>query len=354
MEGISLSGLASQLVAIGSALRPLVKRLRDERHAADSASIQTELLESILDQTLSRLQNISAHDAWWRSLLQRAATQYVRPEYLEKPAIHEWLSEDGVRDDLKLLARIQLLPGSSDEVSIKARLADRYSVYTGETAQLATGPIDAIINILVAGALAGKSELLVAGLVQESYAQTTTQLSRIEESLRTFTGDQIVVDAHTEKAGAAFSLILRRRGLPLVDSLAEIAELARRVESEGDLRFCAAVLRGQIYLWAARLYSQSADKLDLARHYRAKALAVGSSVDTTVVDAWLSVGAGDLVGGLARLRKVSTADARSNTFAVLLRNEGRERGLAWLDANAPTDPTFFTPLGWKNAAISLS
>jgi hypothetical protein len=352
VAGISVGGLASQLVAVGRSLYPLVKQLRDERNAANSATIQTELLDGVLDQTLGRLQNISAHDSWWRGLLQKAEAQYVRPEYLEKPAIQEWLSQVEVQDGLKVLARAQLLSGSVDEAFTKQRLADRYAAYTGEADYLALGPIEAIINILVAGALGGKIELLVAGLVQESHAQTTTQLSRLEETLRTFTGDQIVVDAHTQNAESALSLVLRRRALPLVDSQAEITGLSRLVE--GDLRFCLATVRGRIYLAAARLYSQSADKLDLAREYRAKALAVDSSIDTTIVDAWLSVGAGDIAAGLTRLGTVNSPDARSNTFAILVRREGRERALAWFDANLPSDHTFFTPLGWKNAAISLS
>ena len=81
---------------------------------------------------------------------------------------------------------------------------------------------------------------------------------------------------------------------------------------------------------------------------------VDPAVDTTVVDAWLSVGDGDLAGGLSRLSNLNTADARSNTFFMLLKCVGPERALAWFDANVPTDPRFFTPLGWKNAAITLS
>ena len=105
MEGISLSALSKPLISIGSALAPIVKQLRAERRAAESANIETGLLDGILDETLGRLQNIATHDVWWRALLQRAASQYVRPEYLEKPAIREWLSEGAVRDDLKALAQ---------------------------------------------------------------------------------------------------------------------------------------------------------------------------------------------------------------------------------------------------------
>lgn len=179
MEGVSLSALSEPVMSIGSALAPVIKKLRAERRAANSARIDTQLLEGLLDDTLSRLHNIAAHDVWWRDLLRRAASQYVRPEYLEKPAIREWLSESAVRDDLKLLTRIQLLPGASEEASIKARLADRYSAYTGEAAPLAAGPVDAIVNILLAGALApaSKSDLLLAGLVRVCQADDSSALT---------------------------------------------------------------------------------------------------------------------------------------------------------------------------------
>ena len=62
----------------------------------------------------------------------------------------------------------------------------------------------------------------------------------------------------------------------------------------------------------------------------------------------------NFAGGLSRLRHVNTADARSNTFSMLIRHQGRQHALAWLDANRPTAPTFFTPLGWRNAAVALS
>ena len=92
MEGISLSTLSEPVMSIGSALAPVIKQLRAERRAADSAGIETRLLEGILDETLSRLQDIAAHDVWWRDLL-RSASQYVRPEYLQKPAIRDGLAK---------------------------------------------------------------------------------------------------------------------------------------------------------------------------------------------------------------------------------------------------------------------
>jgi hypothetical protein len=109
METISLSTLGKPLISIGRALAPLVKQLRAERQAGtDSANVKTALLDAPLEETLNRLQDIESHDTWWRELLQRAESAYVRPDYLAKPSIRDWLTEAAVRDDLKTLARAVL------------------------------------------------------------------------------------------------------------------------------------------------------------------------------------------------------------------------------------------------------
>jgi hypothetical protein len=111
MEPISLSTLGKPLISIGRALAPLVKQLRAERPAgADSAHVKAALLDAPLEETLNRLHDIESHDTWWGELLQRAETAYVRPDYLAKPSIRDWLSESAVRDDLKTLALAALLP----------------------------------------------------------------------------------------------------------------------------------------------------------------------------------------------------------------------------------------------------
>ena len=356
MEAL-VSTLSKPLVAIGKALAPVVKQLHAERQAgADSAMVKTALLDAPLEDTLTRLQNITAHGSWWRDLLQRAESAYVRPDYLEKPSIREWLSEPGVREDLKTLARARLVPGEDDEDAITARLSGRYAAHTGEASALAAGPIDAILNILLAGTLArgAAGELLVAGVIQESYAKTATQLDRIEEKLGSLSGDDLVVQAHTEKAQAALDHILRRRSLPLVDARAELAALTARFEAEGDLRFCAKPVQGQIYVWAARLHAQDKAQLNLARRYRVKAARVDAAANTTIVDAWLAAIAGDIDQALALLRDVDSPDARSNTFLILARQKGATQAFEWLDAHKPLAPDFFTALGWKNVAASLA
>ena len=354
---ITLSALAGHFISIGKALAPVVRQLRAERQAgADSASVKTALLDGPLEETLSRLHNIEAHDTWWRELLQRAQSEYVRPDYLAKLSIRDWLSEASVRDDMKTLARAMLLPGTVDQDAISARLAERYAHYTGEAVPLATGPIEAIVNILLAGSLARgtKGDLLVAGLIQESHQQVSAHLETIEAKIGELGPDEIVTQTHTEKCRGVLDLILRRRSMPTVDARAEIAVLTERLAGQGDLRFCAKPVQAEVYLWAARLQASAKDKMEAARQYRAKALSIDSAADTKIIDAWLRANSGDVDGALARLREIDTADARSNLFIMLSLHHGRQRALEWLDANGPIDAKFLTALGWKNAATLLA
>jgi hypothetical protein len=353
METISLSTLAKPLISIGRALTPLVKQLRAERQAGtDSANLKTSLLDAPLEETLNRLEDVESHDSWWRELLQRVESAYVRPDYLAKPSIRDWLSEAAVRDNRKTLARLTLLPGSADQNAITARLAERYAHHTGEAAPLATGPIEAIVNILLAGTLARgtKSDLLVAGFVQESHEQVSARLDVIEGKIGALSPNEIVIQAHTEKCQTALNLILSRRSIPTVDAGSEIGALAGRLENEGDLRFCAKPAQIQIYLWAARLHAQTKDNIEVARAYRAKALSIDAVADTEILDAWLSAGSDDVDGALARLRDVNTPDL----FMMLSLHHGRQRALEWFDANRPHDTNFLTAVGWKNSATLLA
>jgi tetratricopeptide (TPR) repeat protein len=353
----SLSALAKPLISVGKALVPLVKRLQAERKAgADSANIKSALLDSVFDETLNRLEDIEAQDSWWRELLLSAGTAYVRPAYLTTPSVRAWLREAAVRNDLKALARVTLLPGSADRTAIRRRLADRYAQHTGEAARLARGRIDAVINILLAGtlALASKGELVVAGLIQESHTDLSARLASIEGRIGALGPDEFLAKAITEKAQAVLDSILRRRSIPTVDALGEIVALAGRLDNRGDLQFCAKPVQLKIYLWAARLHAQNSERIAAAREFRAKALAIDAAADTKIIDAWVSANSGDVVGGLGGLRDLHTPDARSNLLGMLSLHQGKQHALEWLDANGSSDTKLLTAVGWKNAAALLA
>jgi hypothetical protein len=363
-SSISLSILAKPLITLGSSLAkamvPHLRQLHAERQAGrESTVIHTDFIDSSLEATLSRLQQIEANDPWWHELYQRAAIAYVRPDYLAKPSVREWLTEDAVRHDLKALARGKLLPGSPDEALIRERLASRYAFHTLEAPQLATGPVDAVVNILLAGVLAplGKETRFLAGLVHDATNQIVSHVDSrfqaVEQRLDTRPAHEIV--DHTQTCQSKLTRILQRRSLPSIDAQTEIATLADRIGNQGNLRSCDEKLKSQVFLWAARLHASSRkDKADAARHYRDAALSIDASADTTFVDAWLTAGAGDVDAALMLLREVDSPDAHSNTLAMLAVHHGCQRALEWFDTHGAVKPDFFTATGWKNAVSMLA
>jgi len=386
MESISLSTLAKPLTAIGRVLMPHLKRLHAERAAGAAggaatvalrldlldAELDKTLVDAELDKTLGRLENIDGHEEWWRGLLQAIQTAYIRPEFLSKPSVREWLAEAGVRWDFKAVARALLLSGSiaedEDVAAARERLAARYADRTGEASEFAAAPIDAVVAILIAGALAslGPGNFFIAAMVQETRSDVISKIETlsagIKEALEARPADELTTRAHTAECEQRLDRILRRRSLPMVNALAEIAELAERVGAErGDLRHCDATTRTRVLSWAARLHATSEASAQRAREFRRHLLTVHPIADTAIIDAWLDARGGDPVSGLQRLRDRDTADARSNVLSMLSTFEGSERAIAWLDAQLEAFGTDFASrtallngVGWRNAGAMLA
>ena len=141
---MSLSLLARPAIAVARPFLSWARRLRAEKHAGDGVVFSVDFLNAAFDQTLNRIESIRESDTWGQQVLQLVGAAYVRPEYLDKPTIRAWLQEPTVHGDIKALACAKFIPAASDLTSVRMRLAERYSFYTSELNQLATGPIDGI------------------------------------------------------------------------------------------------------------------------------------------------------------------------------------------------------------------
>ena len=97
MATTTLSDLAGPLLALGEAIWPHVRRVREERRAGSMPfGGENDLLEKGLDETLGRLCQGNVDDAWWRNVLDRIEHKYVAPDFLRKPALQEWLADKQV------------------------------------------------------------------------------------------------------------------------------------------------------------------------------------------------------------------------------------------------------------------
>ncbi len=352
---IALSVLVRPVIVLTRPLITWAQRLRKERKAADGKIIESDMLDETLEQTLSRLENISANDVWYSKILQALGTAYVRPDYLAKPSIRSWLQEPLVRKNLKKLARAQLVQSPVDQSETRKSLAKRYSFYTFEAEQLATGPIESVINILTAGAKASTKEegLLVVGVVQESSNQILEKLDAMAETIQG-QPDAITIKAHTLECEKVLERILKRRSLPGVDACDELVSLAGRVDTHGDLCRCSQDVRTKVLLWTTRMLASNKSKASNIAVYRQKLFELDPNADTTVIDAWTDAANGKPDEGLRRLQTKKGADFHTTIMAILITSYDSTRALAWFDEQGAVDNGFLTPIGWRNLAVALA
>ena len=73
--------------------------------------------------------------------MDRIEHKYVAPDFLQKPALQEWLADTQVQVDFKALARARVMAAEADDQEVLGRLRRAYADGTGEHERLAEGPI---------------------------------------------------------------------------------------------------------------------------------------------------------------------------------------------------------------------
>jgi hypothetical protein len=211
-----LSTIVSPLASVARALWPYVRRVYQERQAAQMPfSVDTDVLEHGVDATLDRLCGGNIDDTWWHNLLNRIGHPFVAPDFLRMPALQEWLADGQVQSDVKALARQRILGADEDDPAAQTRLRRAYAAVTGEDERLADGPIAVVLAILAAGYVGSIAPQLqpIAGMIQASTQQHREQFSTIQRILNERGPDHHVVAAHCEHAERELSLLLKQRSL---------------------------------------------------------------------------------------------------------------------------------------------
>ena len=333
-------------------------RLHAERQAGQMpAGSSTNLIENSLNATLDRLRGGNIEDSWWSSLLGRLGQEYIAPEFLKKPALQEWLAEDQVSGDLKALASARIMGSDRDDEETRSRLAQSYAERTGETHQLADGPIDVAVAILVAGHIASipSAQHPIAGMLQEISGQFNERFDCLEEVRPTALTDPRTQQAHTEKADQELNTILVLRAFYLARARQNIQELWVRVNDEGDLAATSNSIKSKILYWTARLCAADTETLDLARQLRDELRQTNSNLNLSIVDALLAAEMDREEEALRFLRDHDDPDSRTVLCNVLTRFRGQREALAWFEQQKERDnPQFFTAVGWRNWALYMA
>ena len=347
------------LSLLSAALKPFIKRvskyasrLHAESHAGRIPITQpSSIMDDLLTGTLNRIRRGDADSGWWRNLLDNIGHKVITPDFLKKPALQEWINEEEVQDDLKRLATGRIMGTGLDDVVIRERLAESYSNHTGESQQLANGPIDAVIAILVAGYTKAipDDHLALAGMVQTGTAQTGAPVERLGQSLPSLV-NPITRLSHTESVTKELDRILLLWTLNLAKSRSGIQELARRIEG-GDLVHAYDSAKHNVRYWMAKLCAGDAETLDVAKVCRERVRKDDSTRDLSIIDALIAESDGNLDGAIRILRDRDDPESRSVLFGVLARSRGATFALStFTESLDGEDAEVFTAIGWRSWA----
>lgn len=277
--------------------------------------------------------------------------KYVAPDFLKKPALKEWLDEEEVENDLKLLARARIGGADVDEAEVRKRLAVSYADRTGEAERLARNPINRVTDILVAGYVACiPSELRAhAGMQQAGTDRIVAVLENVGRSQSSLE-DPIARRSHTERAASDLAHILLLRTVNPELSRSKIQELAGRIEV-GDLVQADVQVKNCVRYWAARLCAGDAQTVDAAKEYRAQVNRDDPTKNLPIIDALIAETEGDSDRGIRFLRDQKDADSKSVLFGLLARTRGTDAALNEVAEEVNLGESgIFTDLGWRSWA----
>ncbi len=353
-EAFIISILSSSLVSFVKGALSYASRLSAERKAGRNP-VDIDLLESNLEETLSRIIGGDFKDSWWRRVSQINGHTHITPEFLRKPAIQEWLKNEDVASDLKFLAKRALVKGTTD-AEVRKRLTLRYSELTGELDQFSNNPIDTILAVLVSGYIASISpnQRSAIGLIQTISAQINERFDDAEHFGFRLIFNDAIKNFHNHQAESELSQLVDSRIFNPDNSRKKAANLYARL-TNGDLIAADDHIKEKVIYWCARLFAVDSDSLTRAKEYRNELQRLNFEASMTIVDALIARTEGDINTALRLLRDVDCPDHRSVFFNILVNSEGgSSAALEWYSQTDKfDDPKFFTEFGWRDWSISM-
>ena len=344
LEGIKTAAELSG--AIGS----WTSVLRAERRAGQEPySVNKGALDQTFDATLARLRVVD--ETWWTGLLAKVGHAAVAPDLFRIASVQEWLELAQCQDDLKAIARTKL-EGLREDDDARGRLVRAFMDATGENIARAQDAIAVCVAILVAGATAQLSQELkiFSDIEADRHQQTHEMLAETRDILRARSGASVLADI----GQAELTRILRRRGIPGIDTLTEMEALLGRLLDNGDLAGARERLEPDVLFWLARLCaSGEPPRLTDAERHLKRLRALDPARDVRIIEAWLTIGRRGLDAAIQHVRDIDDPDARSTLLAVL-RLKSLELALEWLRERTAAGPDLLTGFGWRGAAILLA
>ena len=227
MSGLLLwakvEGLALVKRIAGPALG-LGRRLNAQRRAAAGTHLPPEdRVGVILEDTIGALTGRSTQPGWWLSVLARIQQIGINPDPLfQGESLLPWLDDRLVRKDLRRLAqrRITGPSGQAGDQACYERLARRYETLVGDIGASASGKVDQILAVLVAGLDADISSSATGrALSVQMQAATEDTHHKLDHILMQLAASGYAADIAALKSWTARSLSAAPRFLQLLKSL---------------------------------------------------------------------------------------------------------------------------------------
>ncbi|MCK1658602.1 hypothetical protein [Bradyrhizobium sp. 151] len=183
---------------------------------------------------------------------------------------------------------------------------------------------------------------------KQATADQIERLERIIKQQATFQPSQLPASYADDELNSELARIHRRRAFFEANTRRELSALAKRV-ADGDLTLANADLRADALERSARAHLD-AESIEEAKVFHAAALNLNHRLDATLYEALILDAQGNTTKALQALRKIGSPDARGAIFNLLVKVDGSDAALKWVDDSA-FQPNDLRPQGWLNVLI---
>ena len=177
-----------------AALLPKVRQLLGERAAGQaSESVPFDKADEILNEALGRMAAADFDQAWWKQLLEAMGGVFVRPEWIQKPHVQDWLRKPDVRKGLKALARARLSNKPAPNLEYEA-LVLSYMNSSFEDRQHAESMLNVATTILKSSVLFAVRDPGTAALVQNAALESRNLIVELAGKIDSYVKPLAIAD----------------------------------------------------------------------------------------------------------------------------------------------------------------
>lgn len=356
---LELVGRAAAWAIARTTARAKVVKAERDAYAGKPLDMQPSRRRSFTE-TYERLLGVSAGNSTVGNAVAAFEQRLSVPTFLRGMSTRDWLTQESIKQALFLLADLRLSDKPVDASSL-SELRQSYAKFTGEAGQLADGPINGVIDALVAGYHARLDEQTsytvdaIGTEVRSATRDIRADISVVSDRLQSVAqGVTATVSVPLEKLATAEltrqldSILLSRAFDPQTPS--KIRLLISQIEG-GTLTGASHEQKKRLYIWAARILAGNPKTIREAKEYFGRLVSSSTESEYVVTRALIDAYEGRPEDALRVLRELSTPDGRAAFLIVLNKSNGPQAVVDWYEQHNPRlDYRDITPMGWITLA----